>query len=318
MNISPIAGGSEKYMQKHEGAVNNEVVEDATATESAAVETQSSEENQEGDYKVVIADDGEVKRVKVETESGEDEEKDPTETDKSETPKKGAEARKEQLSGDINQESEEIRALVSEKNRLMAERASMQEEIASLQQRQQAAAIPTVEQIMQQENPNTGDFFTQFEAEAIRENLQLRQQLVTVEQQRVENEQNTRIAESVNGLRSDAEKALGDFPVFDSNSPEYIPELAAKADEILQNALIHDQKRGVIGSKISVYNLYKTIFDAAKPGIEAEKIKRQQGAVSAQAGADVIGSGMRQSTKKFDDLSTNEMEARLRKRGLIQ
>ena len=86
----------------------------------------------------------------------------------------------------------------------------------------------------------------------------------------------------------------------------------------MQNALIHDQKRGVIGSKISVYNLYKTIFDAAKPGIEAEKIKRQQGAVSAQAGADVIGSGMRQSTKKFDDLSTNEMEARLRKIGLIQ
>ena len=307
-------------MQEHDEAVNNEVVEDATATESAAVEIESSEGDQEdSQYKVVLNDSGEIERVKVEADDdNEDSDAEADNANATDSPKKGAEARKDQLNGDIDQRSEEIRNLVSQRNQLLQEQQQLAAQVNELKQSQQAASIPTKEDIMRQHNPVSDDFFTEFEAEAIVENLKLKQQLSQFEQQREQAQYSAQVSESINGLTSDAERALRDFPVFDSESPEYIPELAAEVGELVQEALIADANGSVVGAKIPIYQLYKTHYNAAKASIDAEKQRRKQGALAAQAGADVIGSGLRQSSKKFDDMSLGEMESHLRRKGLIQ
>ena len=312
-------------MQEHDEAVNNEVVEDTTAAEPAAVETQSSEDSQEADYKVVIDDSGELQRVPIEKKEEEDESEDDEDEDDSNDsmdqaesggPKKGADARKEQLASEIDQRNEEIRQLVAEKNRVLAEQQAMQEEIQALRQQSQTASLPTVDQIMEQENPATGDYYTQFEAQAIVENFALKQQLAQFEQQREAEAYNAQIAESTTSLASEAERALKEFPVFDDQSPDYDPVLAEEVDELVQGALIRDQKGQVVGTNVPIYQVYKTHFNAAKAGIRARKQKQAEAA--AQASADVVGSGVRQSSKNFEDLSLSQMEARLKRRGLVQ
>lgn len=280
---------------------NEEVAEDTTATGATTDETATSEGSDDQAFETVMGDDGEIKRVEKSTESNDDEGNE----DESAGPKRGAEARREQLTAEMQSAQDGIRQLVAERNEILYEHQQLQAELQQMRDASQQAEMPTVEQLMDMENPETKDYYSEFEARSIVENLHLKQQLDTLTQEQETNEMNAKIAESVNGLSGEAQRALYEFPEFDSESPDYNAELSAEADEIVQNALIYDENGGVIGSNIPLYNIYKALSGARTSNR------------GVQVNADFRGSGQR-SSKKFADLSTAEMEQALRRKGQLK
>lgn len=293
---------------------NNEVVQDTTEVETTATETESSEADQTPQHKVIIAENGEVQRVPVKQSSDDDQDDSDDDTEE-EKPKRGAEARKEQLRRETeaaNAESARIREAVAEKNRAIAEQQRLQAELDKFREAEQ---VPPLEYIMQQENPDTGDFYTEYEARMIQENirlhLQLEQQEKVAEQQAYESQ----IAASIDGFASDIERTLRDFPEFDINSDQYDPGLSAEAERIMLDALIYEPNTGrLIGSNVPVYQLYKTLHEAVKGSAEARRSQRQIERQQELAQADVRGSGQRMG-KSFNDMTTKEQEAYLRRKG---
>lgn len=282
--------------------VNTEVEQESTQAESTAAETQNSEASSEPDTKAVISDSGEVVRVKVDKSKEEDKEGESEDkSDEDPKPKRGKEARQEQLERELDEDNQAIRELVARRNEARAYRQQLEQEQAQQYQEtppeMQNQPLPTLEQIMQTENPETGDFFTEFEAKAVLQNLQLQQQITVM--------QEAQVSASISGMSSDAERALKDFPEFDPESDEYDPELDADVNEFLQGMLIYDNAGNIVGSRESIYQLYQSFHKA-----RGEKPKRT---VINDAG-DFRGSGAR-IEKPFEKMSTKEMEAYLRRKG---
>ena len=286
--------------------VNTEVEQESTQAESTAAETQNSEASSEPDTKAVISDSGEVVRVKVD-KSKEDKSEDKSDDDPK--PKRGKEARQEQLERDIEEDNQAIRELVARRNEARAYRQQLEQEQAQHYQEtppeMQDRPLPTLEQIMQTENPETGDFFTEFEAKAVLQNLQLQQQLVGMQEAQEQAAYEAQVSASISGMSSDAERALKDFPEFDPESDEYDPELDANVDEFLQGMLIYDNAGNIVGSRESIYQLYQSFHKARGKGAKRTVIN--------DAG-DFRGSGARVE-KPFEKMSTKEMEAYLRRKG---
>ena len=280
--------------------VNTEVEQESTQAESTAAETKNSEASSEPDTKAVISDSGEVVRVKVD-KSKEDESEDKSDDDRK--PKRGKEARQEQLERDIEEDNRAIRELVARRNEARAYRQQLEQEQAQHYQEtppeMQDRPLPTLEQIMQTENPETGDFFTEFEAKAVLQNLQLQQQLVGMQQAQEQAAYEAQVSASISGMSSDAERALKDFPEFDPESDE------ANVDEFLQGMLIYDNAGNIVGSRESIYQLYQSFHKARGKGAKRTVIN--------DAG-DFRGSGARVE-KPFEKMSTKEMEAYLRRKG---
>ena len=167
--------------------VNTEVDQESTQAESTAAETQNSEASSESNTKAVISDSGEVVRVKVDKSKEEDKEGESEDkSDDDPKPKRGKEARQEQLERDLDEENRAIRELVARRNEARAYRQQLEQEQAQHYQEtppeMQNQPLPTLEQIMQTENPETGDFFTEFEAKAVLQNLQLQQQIAGMQE----------------------------------------------------------------------------------------------------------------------------------------
>lgn len=286
--------------------VNTEVEQESTQAESTAAETKNSEASSEPDTKAVISDSGEVVRVKVD-KSKEDESEDKSDDDPK--PKRGKEARQEQLERDIEEDNRAIRELVARRNEARAYRQQLEQEQAQHYQETppeiQDRPLPTLEQIMQTENPETGDFFTEFEAKAVLQNLQLQQQLVGMQQAQEQAAYEAQVSASISGMSSDAERALKDFPEFDPEADEYDPELDADVDEFLRGMLIYDNAGNIVGSRESIYQLYQSFHKARGKGAKRTVIN--------DAG-DFRGSGARVE-KPFEKMSTKEMEAYLRRKG---
>ena len=290
--------------------VNTEVEQESTQAESTAAETQNSEASSEPDTKAVISDSGEVVRVKVDKSKEEDKEgESEDESDDDPKPKRGKEARQEQLERDLDEENRAIRELVARRNEARAYRQQLEQEQTQQYQEtppeMQNQPLPTLEQIMQTENPETGDFFTEFEAKAVLQNLQLQQQLVDIQQAQEQAAYEAQVSASISGLSSDAERALKDFPEFDPESDEYDPELDADVNEFLQGMLIYDNAGNIVGSRESIYQLYQSFHKARGKGAKRTVINDV---------GDFRGSGARVE-KPFEKMSTKEMEAYLRRKG---
>ena len=290
--------------------VNTEVEQESTQAESTAAETKNSEASSEPDTKAVISDSGEVVRVKVDKSKDEDKaDESEDESDDDPKPKRGKEARREQLERDLDEENQAIRELVARRNQARAYRQQLEQEQAQQYQEtppeMQNQPLPTLEQIMQTENLETGDFFTEFEAKAVLQNLQLQQQLVGMQEAQEQAAYEAQVSASISGMSSDADRALRDFPEFDPESDKYDAELDAEVDKFLQGMLIYDNAGNLIGSRESIYQLYQSFHKA-----RGEKPKRT---VINDAG-DFRGSGAR-IEKPFEKMSTKEMEAYLRRKG---
>ena len=286
--------------------VNTEVEQESTQAESTAAETKNSEASSEPDTKAVISDSGEVVRVKVD-KSKEDESEDKSDDDPK--PKRGKEARQEQLERELDEDNRAIRELVAKRNQARATRQQLEQEQAQQYQEtppeMQNQPLPTLEQIMQTENPETGDFFTEFEAKAVLQNLQLQQQIAGMQEAQEQAAYKAQVSASISGMSSDAERALKDFPEFDPESDEYDPELDADVNEFLQGMLIYDNTGNIVGSRESIYQLYRSFHKARGKGAKRTVIN--------DAG-DFRGSGARVE-KPFEKMSTKEMEAYLRRKG---
>ena len=292
--------------------VNTEVEQESTQAESTAAETKNSEASSEPDTKAVISDSGEVVRVKVDKSKEEDKEgESEDELDDDPKPKRGKEARQEQLERDLDEENRSIRELVARRNQARAYRQQLEQEQAQQYQEtppeMQNQPLPTLEQIMQTENPETGDFFTEFEAKAVLQNLQLQQQLVGMQQAQEQAAYEAQVSASISGMSSDAERALKDFPEFDPESDEYDPELDADVDEFLRGMLIYDNAGNIVGSRESIYQLYQA-FHKSRGRTNKKKV--------ISGGADVLGSG--KVSKTFDKMSQKERRAKLIREGKLE
>lgn len=292
--------------------VNTEVEQESTQAETTAAETQNSEASSEPDTKAVISDSGEVVRVKVDKSKDEDKaDESEDESDEDPKPKRGKEARQEQLERELDEDNRAIRELVARRNEARAYRQQLEQEQAQQYQEtppeMQNQPLPTLEQIMQTENPETGDFFTEFEAKAVLQNLQLQQQLVDMQQAQEQAAYEAQVSASISGMSSDADRALRDFPEFDPESDKYDAELDAEVDKFLQGMLIYDNAGNLIGSRESIYQLYQA-FHKSRGRANKKKV--------ISGGADVIGSG--KVSKIFDKMSRSEQRAKLIREGKLE
>lgn len=292
--------------------VNTEVEQESTQAESTAAETKNSEASSEPDTKAVISDSGEVVRVKVDKSKEEDKEGESEDkSDDDPKPKRGKEARQEQLERDLDEENRAIRELVARRNQARAYRQQLEQEQAQQYQEtppeMQNQLLPTLEQIMQTENPETGDFFTEFEAKVVLQNLQLQQQLVDIQQAQEQAAYEAQVSASISGMSSDADRALKDFPEFDPESDKYDPELDADVNEFLQGMLIYDNAGNIVGSRESIYQLYQA-FHKSRGRTNKKKV--------ISGGADVLGSG--KVSKTFDKMSQKERRAKLIREGKLE
>ena len=290
-------------------AVNNEVAQEATTSAPATDATEKSEDSQP-EFQTILSESGEIQQVEV----------DPSENDEdtdAEKPKRGAEARKAQLSEEQEAESAKIREMVAERNQLKEESQRLARELEDLQRQSKLSEIPTVEEVMQMENPVSQDYYTRFEAEALVNNIMLSQKLAALEEE-VENEKrSSQVNASVGGMMSDVQKVLTDFPVFDEESPEFKPELAKQATEQAYNSLVFDENDNPIDARQSIYKTYKAFYDTYMLSNKDASARKQARDIQTAGSADFRGSG-KKIDKEFKDLSLSEMRDRLRAKGQIQ
>lgn len=293
---------------ENQEVVNTEVEQESTHAESAPAETQNSEASSEPETKAVISDSGEVVHVKVDKSKEESKDADSDdESDEDRKPKRGKEARREQLERDLEEDNRVIRELVAKRNETRAYRQQLELDAQNERTFQpvQPQQLPTIDQIMEMENPETGDFFTEFEAKAVLQNLQLQQQLDNVKQAQAQAAYEAQVEVSRSDLSYKADMALRDFPEFDPLSDKYDEHLDNAVNGYLQNVLIYDQNGDIIGSDVDVYQLYKSFHkDGETP---------KQRAVINDAG-DFRGGGTR-IVKPFAKLTTEEKEEYLRRQG---
>lgn len=261
-------------MDESSTAVNESVVADTTATDSAPVEITSSEVAEDefdglGDVDLSNPSapevEEEVPEAKPETVEVE-EAKPETEAQ----PQSKAEERKQQLNN-------EIRDLVSLRN-------AYREEVA--RQNAEAYQPATEEELLEQINPETNENYNRLEAK-----------LAAIEQQREIERYNNEIAEAQLTLSSEASRALNDFPMFDPKldgqgkptNPEYIEniEIVNQVDQFLGANLVFDQNTNqIIGSNVSPYQLYKTIADATRHATTRGQVSAQKATEKMLANAD--------------------------------
>lgn len=265
--------------------VNSAPAANADTTVATTDETASSTADNAASADESTQDTTEAEQTDESTDSEESDAEADTQADE---PKKGADARKEQL-------NTEIRDLVAQRNVLRQEVERINAQVYQ---------PATVEDLLNQENPATGEYYNRLEAE-----------VESMRQERDVEKYNNHVAESRLTMTTEAQRALSDFPMFDQSSPDYDGEVAAEIDAILPSLLEFDPNTGqLIGSKVSIYQLYKSHAKAADAKARKAEITAQRNAEKQLSNADKVTGG-KGTTKPFDKLSTTEMASYLRKKG---
>lgn len=171
----------------------------------------------------------------------------------------------------------------------------LQEQLQRLQLQQ--SQLATEQELLNEINPETGDYYTPQEVERIAFQQTREQQMQSVAQQRyaLEVQQNQTV------LASEAEKALADFPMFNAESKDYNPTLAAQADQLLANSLIV-QDGVIVGATTSPYQIYKTIADATKANAPVYQAQAQKATEKMLANADVAPGASQATKTKVDPM----------------
>ena len=260
---------------------DNDMAEmDSASTESSTEETNNPSDGIESSVKLDFSD--ELENIEPKT-CDEDES-----TELESQPTKGAETRKQQL-------NTEIRDKVAERNALKREIEELNRQKYQLQSKDD---LPTVDQLLGEVNPETGDYFTRTEAQL----LLLQAQLELDHQTKQMDEYNSRLVETNMALINEAEQVLRDFPMFDPNSSEYDKDLAEQADRLLDASIIRDPNTGrIIGSQVSPYELYSTIASAAGAAKVRGEVAGRKAAQKMMANVDVVGGAASPSGTDSDD-----------------
>ena len=288
-------------MEEANEVVNTEAVETAAPTES------TTEENNES-----TVDESTDSQEETTTEDEQSTDEEVTDT---EQPKKGAEARIDQLQKEIDgykSQLEDPNRAVRDK---VAERNTLRTQVE--QTNAQVYQAATVDQLLETVNPETGDYFNRLEA-----------QIEAMNQERKIERYNNQVSDSLFTIESEAQNALKDFPMFDSDSPEFNRDVALEVAELLEASLIRDKrvpeidpetgqptgKGAIIGSRISPYKLYKSHAAAAKANAVKAETQAQKNVETMLKNADPTTGG-KGLLKSFDQMSLKEQEAHLRKQG---
>lgn len=255
-------------------------VKDMAETQTTNTESSTAESNNDG-LIVIDNDDNatndEANEADTNGEPESEAETETSKTDSEEGQRKNAETRKQQLNNEIRDK--------------VAERNALRDEIAELNRQKyqikNADDLPTVDALMEQQNPDTGDYYTRMEAEVAR----IKAERALEKEQRQLEAYTESIVENRIRLKDEATKALKDFPMFDENSNSYNKDLAEQAGRIAEGLLIKDRNTGeIIGSNGSIYSVYETIANAAKTAEATGKIAGRKAAVDMMNSADVVGS----------------------------
>lgn len=111
--------------------------------------------------------------------------------------------------------------------------------------------------------------------------------ITAMEQRQELADYNNRVAEAQLVVQSESQRVLQDFPIFNPGSPEFRPEVASGAAELLRSNLQFDPNTGeLIGSNVSPYQLYKTIASASQASAVENQIRGQKSAEQMLASAE--------------------------------
>lgn len=265
--------------------VKEPVEAETTPTEASTEENKTSADNSNDDELVLDFSEEPDEPTKEEEPSSEEK---PSETTESKEKSTRADERKKQLTNEIRDK--------------VAERNALREEIAELSRQKyglkSAQDLPTIESLVDQINPATGDYYTRAEAE----NLRLSQRLDAMEQKQEFDNYVERVTDNLTQLSNEANQVIKDFPLFDPESDQYNAELTEAADKLMQESLVTDEKTGqVIGARVSPYQLYSTIAKAKVSGEVKGKTSGRKAALDMMNNADVGGSVNAPSSKDDDD-----------------
>lgn len=285
-------------------------VESTPTTETPQSTSQDESTKEEPVSKIVETDDGEVRLKSAEQ----------LEQEATERKSKGAEARKEQLNAEIADLQQQVGDQKQQDNReirdLLSQRNTLREQIAQANAQAYGAPdmsqLPTVEQLMTTENPDTEEFYTKLEAQV--EVIKRHQEMERNHQQF--NEYNNRIADSVTQMMNETDAVLRDFPWADSEKKDaYDPILVKQADTLLANNTVYDQKTGYpIGARQSIYQIYEALNVARTQNMQQAEADARRAAEQQRDNLDVVGTGA-STAKSYSKMSLAEKEAYLKKRG---
>lgn len=253
-------------MSQDTTAVNDQVVADTTATESAPAETQSTEVAEVDPF--VQGLNGEDAPTETETDSQETEESTAEETEVEEQPREEEKELSSKAQNRFQQLANDNRELREQIERYKAQEAQFANE----------------QDLLNQINPETGEYYTPQEVERIAFQQSREQMQQSIAEQRYELE----VQQNQQSLASEVSKVLQEFPMFDKESAEYNQDVAAQADQILEKSIIYDQNGRVIGSNVSPYQLYSTIATAAKTSAAEGQVQGQKATEKMLAQADSL------------------------------
>lgn len=268
-------------MTKNDTAVKDEEVKQDTSVEEPAPQATREPE---------VAESKDPEKALEETEVSL-EDLDETEDEPAEKSEGEVEETKEQPQGEekpLTPKSENRFQTLANENRDLKER------IARLQQ--QETQFATEQELLGEVNPETGEYYTPQEVEriAFAQTREAQAQQAAQERYQLEVQQNQET------IKSEATKALEEFPMFDEHSKEYNAERAAQADQLLKQSLIFDNQGVLVGSSISPYQLYKTINDSVMSSDPQRQAQAQRATEQMLASADSPG-GSSQATKTKPD-----------------
>jgi hypothetical protein len=276
-------------------AVNDAPITDAPA--SAPVETSEKVENldsfdlDESDFKDDPSDSDEEGQTgdeapdKPQPAPDQDEDAD-TETDQkaedTEEPTDQKETDDKPSKEDKRQDF--IRNLVNERNELRKQVADLNSSIYEAR---------TPEQLQQEINPDTNEYYTALEA-----------RVIASEEKQALRDYNDQVADAQLSVQTDARNVIQDFPWADESSKDFNKELAPAVDEMLARNFIRDpnteqtDKDGnripgtgqIVGTHLPTYQLYKLIDDAVKIGKTNGELQGQKATKKMMATADSISS----------------------------
>lgn len=260
-------------------AVNNEAVQD-TAPATPAVEESKLEVVTDG---APLNPNNIVEPVK-ETEG----EPDSSSGSPSETETEDDKGEEDLAPKSVNR----FQKLANDNNQLARDNEALRQQLEQLESRK--AQVAQEQQLLDEINPETGEYYTPGEVERIAY-YNSRQ----AEQQRLETQQGElQVRLSQSQLANETQQVLSTYSMFDAENKEYNPELTSLADGLLSDSLLKDPNTGdLVGSKISPVKLYQTIASVYEQGVRAGQIKGQKSASSMIARSDVPSSAPTRHTK---------------------
>lgn len=267
-------------------AVNDSAVQDTAAADSAPVEEQQLEVVTEGadlnpnDY-----------REAEEEDKAEDVADDTAESEAVEEPEAPQTGDKELAPKSENR----FQKLANENRELKAQLAAREAQVAQEQE------------LLNEINPETGDYYSPAEAERIARSQYLENQKTNLAQERSQIE----VEQNVQQLATEANQVYEELPMFrelnadGTKNPDFLPEIAADFEEVLAENLLYQLEDGrvftakvlqdnnidpttktLVGSYNSPYKLAKLAAKAYEAAAVSAQIKGQKAAEKMLAASD--------------------------------